>query len=74
VRRRRSADEGDPVRESQDQANWSMWRGSFRPIRWRGGPLPKNPTRAIFWASLLVVAIAGTALFLLVSVLRLFGL
>ena len=51
-----------------------MWRGSFRPIRWRSGPLPKNPTRAIFWASLLVVAIAGTALFLLVSVLRLFGL
>lgn len=35
--------------------------------------MPKNPTRAIFWASLLVVAIMGAALFLLYSVLRLFG-
>jgi hypothetical protein len=70
--RKRKAD-GDPVRESQDQANWSMWRSSFRPIRWRGGRLPKNPTSSIFLATVLVVAVAAIGLFVLFAILRLVG-
>ena len=70
--RKRKA-EADPVRESQDQANWSMWSSSFRPIRWRGGRLPKNPTKSIFVATLMLVTIAAAALFVLFFVLRLFG-
>lgn len=70
-KRKRNA---DPIERLRDEANWSTWRSSFRPVQWRGGPLPRNPTLTIILASLLVVTLAVGALFLVYWILRWLGI
>lgn len=72
MRRRKS--KTDPVERLRDEANWSMWRSSFRPVQWRGGPLPRNPTLTIFLATLLVVGLVVGALLFVYWILRWLGI
>lgn len=50
--------EPDLIGELQDEANWSTWRNTFRPIRGSGRRFPSDPSIP----ALVITGLIGTAI------------